>query len=179
MFPILVLVMASIASALVLPRQAHPLELSKPGTQDLVKRNMTVGTQQLNLNIDPDIINPVCGGIYPANINVQSAPDPFYLTTACDKVLGYIGGAKGSKNVDVVFACQAQPTTGTGDRDIKMILNTQANFVLDGSGGGTQNIPANMELTSESDNFFLSTSVNIGVKVSSSSGKITFQYIFC
>ncbi|EXJ92067.1 hypothetical protein A1O3_00617 [Capronia epimyces CBS 606.96] len=175
----LALILVGMINALAVPRPDKSLEIHKLGAQDLVKRNITVGTQQLDLNIDPDIVNPNCGGVYLANINVQFAPDPFYLTAACNKVLSYIGGPKGNKDVDVVFACLAQPTSGSGDRDIKVILNTQANFVLDGSQSGTQNIPANMEITSENDNFFLSTSVDIGVKVNSGAGKVTFQYIYC
>ncbi|EXJ93772.1 hypothetical protein A1O1_02165 [Capronia coronata CBS 617.96] len=166
-------------NALAVPQPPSSLDFHGPTLPDLAKRNASVGTQQLDLNIDPDIVNPNCGGVYPANINVQSAPDPFYLTTACNKVLSYIGGPKGDKDVDVIFACLAQPTNGSGDRDIKVILNTLANVVLDGSESGTQNIAANMEITSESDDLLISTSVDIGVKVSSSHGKVTFQYIYC
>lgn len=148
--------------------------------EDLVKRNATVGTAQLDLNMDPDIVNPVCGGVFPVNINARPpVPEAFFLTEACNKVLSFIGGPKGDKDVDVVFACLAQPTNGSGDRDIKVVLNTNANLVLDGSKSGTQNIAANMEITSEKDDFILSVPVDIGVKVRSSAGKVTFQYIFC
>jgi hypothetical protein len=173
--PLLFVSLPAMIEALILPLQVNPLNWHTIDTQDLTKRNDTVGTQQLDLNIDPDIVNPVCGNVFLANINVESAPDPFYLSTDCNKVLNFIGGPKGNKDVDVVFTCPGQPNNGTGDRDVKVILSTLANNPVD---SGTQDIAANMQLEdADDDDFIVSVGVQLGVKVDAS--KTTFQYIFC
>lgn len=179
LFPLLLLALSGLIGALTVPFQMNPLHWHAAGARDLIQRNATTGSDPLDLNIDPDIVNPVCGGVYLANINVESAPDPFYLSTACNTALNFIGGPKGSKDVDVVFTCPGQPTAGTGDRDVKVILAMQANTVLDGSKSGTQDIAANMEIISADNNFLLSVGVQIGAKVDASAGEIIFQYIFC
>jgi len=172
--PLLFISLPGMITALTLPFQLNRPHWHAVDARDLTKRNETVGTQQLDLNIDPDIVNPNCGDIFLANINVESAPDPFYLSTDCNKVLNFIGGPKGNKDVDVVFTCPGQPNSGTGDRDVKIILSTLANNPV---GSGTQDIAANMQLEDEDDNdFIVSVGVQLGVKVNA--GKTTFQYIF-
>jgi hypothetical protein len=91
----------------------------------LTDRRQTTGG--LMLNIDPDVDAPRCGGIYPVNINVKVAPDPFELSKACNSVLDYIGGPKGDKDVDAYFLCtgSTQPP-GTGKRATKFIFNIAA-----------------------------------------------------
>ncbi|KAK4942673.1 hypothetical protein LTR10_017622 [Elasticomyces elasticus] len=143
----------------------------------LVKRNATAAANddQLQLNINPDIINPDCGGIYPANINVQYAPDPFYLSSACQSVLNFIGGNKGNKNVDIIFTCLGQSTNGSGSRDIKVIINTAGGTVLNGANSGLQEIVGSMEMMDETTKSFLSASIEVVVKVDASAGTQAYQ----
>lgn len=157
------------------PRTLHPDQPSP----ELIKRNSTTASEILRLNMDPDLVDPLCGGVYPANINVQYAPDPFYLRPECNKVLDYIGGNKGRKDVDIIITCTGQPTSGFGTRDVKVVLNGQTNSVLDGNDSGVQELPANMELVSEKEDLVLNAIVKLGARVNTGNGKITFQYIYC
>ncbi len=151
-----------------------------PGPRDLmIKRNATASGDQLWLNIDPDIVNPLCGGIFLANINVQYAPDPFYLSSACNKILNFIGGPKGKKDVDLVWTCLGQPTNGSGTRDIKFIISTAADNTLNGATSSTQELEGALEVVSTDDSFIATTSIQVGVKAKASAGKATFQYIYC
>ncbi|KIY01904.1 uncharacterized protein Z520_02042 [Fonsecaea multimorphosa CBS 102226] len=175
----LLLVLLDFATAASVPRRSKARSLTHRWPQTLTTRNATASSGTLSLNIDPDIINPVCGGIYEANINVQTAPDPFYLSKACNNVLNYIGGMKGNKDVDIIFACTGFDTSGAGTRDVKVILNTQADFPINAGSSGTQMIPANMELASVQDNVFYDSEVNLGVKRNTGNGNITLQYIYC
>jgi len=144
----------------------------------MMKRNATAGSNQLWLNIDPDIVNPLCGGIFLANINVEYAPDPFYLSSTCNQVLNFIGGPKGNKDVDFVWTCLGQPTNGSGTRDIKFIISTDADITLNGADSGTQELAGEMEVESTDDNFFVSSSIDLGAK-KNSAGQADFQYIYC
>lgn len=147
--------------------------------RELLKRNATATDDQLQLNINPNIVNPNCGGIFLANIDVQYAPDPFYLSGDCQNVLKFIGGNKGNKNVDVIFTCLGQPINGSGDRNIKVIVNTATDNVLNGKNNGVQEIVGSMEILDDAANTFLSASIQLGVTVDASAGKMTFQYIYC
>lgn len=160
------------------------LALPHLSSHNMLKRNDTAAaTQQMTLNIDPDIVNPACGGVVEANINVEYAPDPFYLSAACNKILNYIGGPKGNKDVDVILTCTGQPanTNGTGDRDVKVVLSTAPHNVLNANDKGVQEIPANMELVSEKDDFLVSTGVQLGFKVKTQDGQsdTVAQFIYC
>ncbi|KIW81795.1 hypothetical protein Z517_04821 [Fonsecaea pedrosoi CBS 271.37] len=176
---VLLLILLSFTSAASVPRPSSNRYPINRRPQTFNTRNVTSTSDTLSLNIDPDIVNPVCGGIYEANINIQTAPDPFYLSKFCQNVLGYIGGPKGDKDVDVIFACTGFSTSGTGTRDVKIIFNTQANSAIDAGKSGTQLIPANMQLVSEKNNVFYSSEVNIGVKRNSGNGDVAFQHIYC
>jgi hypothetical protein len=175
----LCMVLMNLAGALFVPRQSNYGQLGQ--AHGFARRNDTMAMSgELDLNIDPDIVNPSCGSIFEANINVETSPDPFYLSTACQNILSYIGGIKGNKDVDVVFACTGESigtALGTGDRPIKVILNIAASAAVNGANGGTQLVPSNLELVNEQDNTFVSTQVNLGVKMSGS--KVTFQFIYC
>ncbi|OAP64995.1 hypothetical protein AYL99_00967 [Fonsecaea erecta] len=180
LFPLmLVMVWLDFTSAASVPRRSKNRNSIHPWTQTLTTRNATASSSTLSLNIDPDIVNPVCGGIYEANINVESAPDPFYLSSVCNNVLNYIGGPKGNEDVDVIFACTGLSTSGTGTRDVKIIFNTQADAPINAGSGGTQLIPANMQFVSEKDNVFYNSEVEIGVKRNTGTGDVAFQYIYC
>ncbi|KAI1615780.1 hypothetical protein EDD37DRAFT_206913 [Exophiala viscosa] len=164
----------------VLPRARGQAPNLHDTAHGLVKRNATSATvDQLQLNINPSIINPNCGGIYLANINVEYAPDPFYLSSACQSVLNFIGGNKGSKNVDVIFTCLGQSTSGSGNRDIKVIINTAAMNVLNGANSGVQEIAGSMEMMDETTNSFLSATIELGVKVDASTKTQAYEYIYC
>ncbi|EXJ55163.1 hypothetical protein A1O7_08088 [Cladophialophora yegresii CBS 114405] len=172
----LCIVLLSSASALWVPRQESTIQVDHD--RSLTRRNETAAMAgELTLNIDPDIDNPNCGGIYEAQISVALAADPFYLSKACQNVLNYLGGNKGKKNVNIVFACTGGSATGVGDRDIKFIFNIIASAAVNGANSGTQLVPSNLEVVNEVDNTFISTQVNLGVKMSGSMAK--FQYIYC
>lgn len=171
---LVLLVLAVSIEAAAVPTGTNTLNLNS----DQTSQNASAATQQLQLNIDPDIVNPVCGGIYPANLNVKYGPDPFYLSNVCQQVLSFIGGNKGKQNVDIVWTCPGERTNGTGDRDTFVILNTPANNVLN-ANVATQQIAADMEIHRMSDGFFLSADVLLTAKVDASKGKATFQFIFC
>ncbi|OQV05542.1 hypothetical protein CLAIMM_10269 [Cladophialophora immunda] len=175
----LLLALLDFTSAVSVPRRSKNRSSNHRWPQTFVPRNATASSDTMSLDIDPDIVNPVCGGIYEANINVQSAPDPFYLSTFCRNVLDYIGGPKGNKDVDVIFACTGFSTSGTGTRDVKIVFNTEADSSINAGSSGTQLIPANMELVSEKDNVFYSSEVNIGVKRNTGTGDVSFQHIYC
>ncbi len=172
----LCMVLLSSASALSVPRQAntnHP-----DHHYAIARRNETTAMAgELTLNIDPDINDPECGGIYEAQINVKQAPDPFYLSDSCNQVLSYIGGNKGSKDVDVIFTCPGGTPPGVGDRDIKFVVNLVSAASIDGTNGGTQLAPCNLEVVNEKDNTLISTQINLGVKVTDSKAKA--QFIYC
>jgi hypothetical protein len=173
----LCMVLLSSASALSVPRQANNIRVDLHH-HGLARRNETAAMAgELTLNIDPDINNPACGGIYEAQINVKVAPDPFYLSEACQDVLKYLGGNSGKKNVNIIFACTGGSATGVGDRDIKFIFNIVASAAVNGANTGTQLVPSNLEVVNEVDNTFISTQVNLGVKMSGSTAK--FQFIYC
>jgi hypothetical protein len=171
---LVLLVLAVSIEASVVATGTNTLNL----TNDQTAQNASAATEQLQLNIDPDIVNPDCGGIYPANLNVKYGLDPFYLSTVCQQVLSFIGGNKGKQNVDIVWTCPGEPTNGTGDRDTFVILNTPANNALD-ANAATEQMAADMEIHRMSDGFFLSAEVLLGVKNDASGGKATFQFIFC
>lgn len=207
----LCVVFLSSASALFVPRQRNALQLGHHRNHGLARRNDTAAMAgELTLNIDPDIDTAACGGIYEAQISVAQAPDPFYLSTPCQNILGYIGGNKGKKEVDIIFACTGQASgTGVGDLDTKMVFNIVASAVVsspasrmiasfltrspstvapttshadrfsqvNGANSGTQLVPSNLELVNVMDNTFITTQVNLGVKMSGT--KAIFQYIYC
>lgn len=159
---ILVLVLSALTmliEAYVASTGTKNLDLNK----DEIAQNASTATAQLQLNIDPDITNPNCSGIYPANINVKYGPDPFYLSDECRNVLSWVGGNDGNQNVDIVWTCPGQKTSGTGDRNTYVILSTASNIVLSGSGGNQQ-ISANMEIHRLSDGFFATAAVHIQAK---------------
>ncbi|KIV86629.1 hypothetical protein PV11_02229 [Exophiala sideris] len=181
-FLLLVLLTSAVSTSAmaVLPRMKTS-NVHSTALEGLAKRNATAtaNVDQLQLNINPNIINPDCGGIYPANINVQYAPDPFYLSSACQSVLNFIGGNKGNKNVDVIFTCLGQSTNGSGSRDIKVIINTAGGTVLNGANSGLQEIVGSMEMMDETTKSFLSASIEVVVKVDASAGTQAYQYIYC
>ena len=174
----LLLTLLNLTSALSVPREPTLSNLSPRWPHSFTRRNDTTAeTSELVLNIDPDITGAECGSIYQANINVKSAPDPFFLSTPCQSILSYLGGPKGDKDVNVVFACTGQATTGIGSRDVKIVFNPGASIPSSGATSGSQLAPSNMELVSQKDNVFITALVNIGYKMSGS--KATFQFIYC
>ncbi|EXJ68695.1 uncharacterized protein A1O5_08489 [Cladophialophora psammophila CBS 110553] len=175
----LLVVLLDLASAVSVPRRLKNCTPSRRCPQPFMKRNATAGSDTLSLDIDPDLVNPVCGGIYEANINVQSAPDPFYLTPVCNNILSYIGGPKGDKDVDIIFTCAGFNNSGTGIRDVKIVFSTEDDSPIDAGKSGTQLIPANMELVAEKQNVFFSSAVSLGVKMKGGTSDIVFQYIYC
>jgi len=169
-------VLLSSASALSVPLQANTIHLARP--HGIARRNETASmTGELMLNVDPDIAEPACGGIYEAQINVKQSPDPFVLAKSCAGILNYIGGIGGKKDVDVIFACAEETATGVGDRDIKFIINLLSPAGIDGLSSGTQLVPCNLEVVNLKDNTMISAQVNLGVKMSGSNA--TLQYIYC
>ncbi|KIW13317.1 hypothetical protein PV08_08505 [Exophiala spinifera] len=176
-FNILVLVLSAFAmltEAYVASTGTKNLNLNN----DQIAQNASAATAQLQLNIDPDITNPNCGGIYPANINVKYGPDPFYLSDECRAVLSWLGGNDGKQDVDIVWTCTGQMTAGPGDRNTYIILNTAPNVVFSGSGGNQQ-IGAYMEIHRLSDGFFTTAAVYLQAKTDPADNKATFQFIFC
>lgn len=166
----------------VLPPEVQ-VPRTEPGgssTYGLAQRNASTTLDTLELNIDPHIVNPVCGGIYPATIDIEWAPDSFDLSEACGKFLSFLGGTHGQKKVDVVFACLGEPTNGTGnDSHIKIIFFILGNQDLSTVQKGEHNIAATMEVVDEAANFILSTNVDLGVKGDPSKDTSKFQYIYC
>ncbi|KAK6381684.1 hypothetical protein LTS17_004743 [Exophiala oligosperma] len=171
---IVLLAFAMFTEAYVVSTGTKNLDLDK----DQAAQNASASTAQLQLNIDPDITNPNCSGIYPANLNVKYAPDPFYLSDACRDVLTWLGGNDGKQNVDIVWTCPGQKTAGTGDRNTYVILNTASNIVFSGSGGNQQ-VGAYMEIHRLSDGFFATAAVYLQAKTDPADNRATFQFIFC
>ena len=176
---LLFIVLVSSASALFVPPRPN---YARPGQiHGLARRNDTAAMAgELSLNIDPDIVNPKCGDVVDANINVAYTPDEFYLSEPCQRILDYIGGNRGNKDVSVNFACLGQDAStsqGLGDKDIKFIFNLVSTANVNGANSGTQLVPSNLELVNGKDNILINAQVNLGVKMGNS--KATFQYIYC
>ncbi len=83
--------------------------------------------------------------------------------------------------MDIVLVCTGSDTNGTGSRDIVLVLNTLSSSSLHGTNMDIQNIASTMELVEEKTDFFVSTTVSIGVTESDSNGnsQVKFQYIYC
>jgi hypothetical protein len=140
---------------------------------NLTKRNDTsVATAKLMLNVDPDIDAPMCGAVYPVSLNVKSQPDPFYLSGACQKLLGCLG-ASGSIKVDLIFVCPGVPTQGIGDRSVKAILDFATSNIF--ANDGEPSSP-NLEVAAEDENLFISTGVTLGTKMKGNVGVVQFLY---
>ncbi|KAJ9602662.1 hypothetical protein H2200_012856 [Cladophialophora chaetospira] len=172
----LCMVLLSSACGLSVPRQTKSINLDHP--HGLARRNDTAAmTGELVLNVDPDLPQPTCGGIYDAQINVKQAPDPFYLSAACANILSYIGGNKGKKDVNVLFECPGGSPTGSGDRAIRFIIDLLSPAGIDGLNPGTQLVPCTLQVVNPNDNTFISAAVNLGVKMSGMNA--TLQFIYC
>ncbi|KIW96305.1 uncharacterized protein Z519_03374 [Cladophialophora bantiana CBS 173.52] len=152
----------------------------------VVARNKTITglsltDDLLTFNLDRDIVDPVCGLTYVANINVKNRGDPSKTSDYCNLVYRYItntaSDGKTSKNVNVVYTCPGTPeptdVDGYGSLDIKLILNAPSDFPRD----QTQE-PATLHLLNIHDAADLTMPVTIGYKVTSNS-ELIWQYINC
>ncbi|EXJ72952.1 uncharacterized protein A1O5_04101 [Cladophialophora psammophila CBS 110553] len=152
----------------------------------VVARNKTITDLSLTddlltFNLDPDIVGPVCGLTYEANVNVKNGGDPSKTSDYCNLLYRYItntaSDGKTSKNVNAVYTCPGipEPTDpeGYGSLDIKLILNGPSDFPRDQNQEA-----ATLHLLNIHDAADLTMPVTIGYKVTSNS-ELIWQYINC
>lgn len=132
----------------------------------------------LRFNIDPDVYGVACGRQFSANINVKDAGSASSTSSACNAVRDLLVGSnnKGNSDVNLIFTCPGQVlSTGVGDRDIKIVLNTEEMPRLAEVHTTT---PGTMTVTSDKERFVVTTSVEVGISKSSNS-ELLWQYIIC
>lgn len=170
----------SVLSAAAIP--LHPL----PAILQTTSRSREPATDTtpmletpLRFNIDPDIRGVGCGRQFTVNINVKDAGTPSSTSPACNAIRNLLVGSDGTGNINVnlFFTCPGQTLTtgGTGDRDIKIVLNTVEMPAFDTIEAIT---PGTMTVTSDKNKFVATTSVDVGITKSSNS-ELIWQYITC
>ncbi|KEF58034.1 uncharacterized protein A1O9_05957, partial [Exophiala aquamarina CBS 119918] len=132
----------------------------------------------LRFNIDPDIYGIACGKHFSANINVKDAGSPASTSAVCNAVRDLLvsSDSKGNSNIDLVFTCPGRSVSiGGGDRDIKIVLNTEESPSFSDVHSAT---PGTMTVTGEKEKFIVTTPVDVGITKSSNS-ELIWQYITC
>lgn len=176
-------VMIILALALPVLSLAFP-GFSVPGISRLTTRNELASVPDVELltalrfNIDPDIYGIACGRHFSLNINAKDGGPRSSTSSACNAVRDLLVGSdnKGNSNVNLIFTCPGQSvSTGGGDRDIKVVLNTEESPSFSEVHTTT---PGTMTVTSEKEKFVVTTSVEVGISKSSNS-ELIWQYITC
>lgn len=152
---------------------AFPTESSTIKT--LVKRD------SLHLNIEPSIVNPNCSALYEASITVEYTPDPFYLSNGCQNFLDFVGGAKGNKKVEIIFACSKQPVDASTLNldDSNIVFFVQGNQGLNGDNNSDKILEATMEVIDKSEQPPLTTDVSLVVRLDNNKHTSSFRGIIC
>jgi hypothetical protein len=165
-------------SVLSLALPTHPLTaMSDITTRNNGPTTPTLATA-LRFNIDPDVYGVACGRQFLVNINVKDAGSASSTSSTCNGVRDLLVGSdnKGSSDVNLIFTCPGQTlSTGLGDRDIKIVLNTEEMPRLTDVHTTT---PGTMTVTSEKAKFVVTTPVEVGMSKSSNS-ELLWQYITC
>jgi len=176
----LILVLALPMLSLSLP--GYPL----PGVSNLRARNglkstPNVGAELANtlrFNIDPDIYGVACGKHFSVNINVKDAGTASSTSSACNAVRKLLIGSsnQGNSDVNLIFTCPGQSvSTAGGDRDIKIVLNTEEEPSFSEVHTTT---PGTMTVSSDKEKFIATTSVDVGITKTSNS-ELIWQFITC
>lgn len=132
----------------------------------------------VRFNIDPDVYGVACGRLFLVNINVKDAGSASTTSSICNGIRDLLVGSdnKGNSDVNLIFTCPGQTvSTGRGDRDIKIVLNTEEMPPLTDMHSTT---PGTMTVSSQKEKFVATTSVEVGIAKSSNS-ELLWQYITC
>jgi hypothetical protein len=134
----------------------------------------------LQFNIDPDIKTSTgCSNYFYSNINVKFAPNLIFTSGACDSIRNFIGGDKGSLDVEVVFLCPNSGPDRVGNRDTKFLVALDYSVPVDMNKKGEQRIPATLQVLNNKVGYNVMTDVHLGGIADKKKNEIKYQFIYC
>lgn len=134
----------------------------------------------IQFNIDPDIKTSTgCGTYFYSNINVKFAPNLIFTSWACDSIRNFIGGNKGSLDVEVVFLCPNSGPDRVGNRDTKFYVALDYSVPVDMNKKGEQKIPATLVVNNAKAGYNVEADVYLGGIADKGKNEIKYQFIYC